>query len=164
MSHWENKGKIRSDEWYTPEYIFDSLGCVFDLDVAAPKDIKTFVPANKSITENSLSIEWQGFVWCNPPFGGRNGILPWCDKMIEHNNGILLTPDRTSAPWWQHVAFKAISILFISGKVKFISGIGLNTQSPSNGTTLLAFGDKANKALLNAYANNLGLILRNPIF
>jgi len=33
MSHWEAAGK--SSEWYTPKYIFDALGCTFDLDVAA---------------------------------------------------------------------------------------------------------------------------------
>ena len=34
MGVWESPGK--SDEWYTPAYIFDALGAVFDLDVAAP--------------------------------------------------------------------------------------------------------------------------------
>ena len=32
MSHWEATGK--SDEWYTPKYIFDALGAEFDLDPA----------------------------------------------------------------------------------------------------------------------------------
>ena len=32
MSAWEAIGK--SDEWYTPKYIFDALGCRFDLDPA----------------------------------------------------------------------------------------------------------------------------------
>lgn len=35
MSH-ERRGK--SDEWYTPKYVFDALGVVFDLDVAHPRD------------------------------------------------------------------------------------------------------------------------------
>lgn len=34
MSH-EAAGK--SDEWYTPKYIFDALNTWFDLDVAAPE-------------------------------------------------------------------------------------------------------------------------------
>jgi hypothetical protein len=37
----------------------------------------------------------------NPPFGGRNGLAPWLDKFFANGNGIALTPDRTSAPWWQ---------------------------------------------------------------
>lgn len=34
MAAYEAYGK--SDEWYTPRYIFDAIGIRFDLDVAAP--------------------------------------------------------------------------------------------------------------------------------
>lgn len=103
MGHWEANGK--TDEWYTPKYIFDALECAFDTDVASPKD-RSFchVPAFDFITENSLTAIWEGFVWCNPPFGGRNGISPWLDKMATHKNGIALAPDRTSTSWWQKAA------------------------------------------------------------
>ena len=30
MSIWEGPGK--SDEWMTPKYVFDALGCTFDLN------------------------------------------------------------------------------------------------------------------------------------
>lgn len=53
------------------------LGCTFDLDVASPAARRTFVPASRFITERGLETEWHGFVWMNPPFGGRNAIAPW---------------------------------------------------------------------------------------
>jgi hypothetical protein len=159
MGHWEANGQ--SDDWYTPKYIFDALDCVFDMDVACPED-RTFisVPANHFISTKSLDLEWNGFVWMNPPFGNRNGIVPWIDKLYRHGNGIALTPDRTSAPWWQDAAEKADAILFIRGKVKFIKPDGSTGDSPSTGTTLFAFGKAGIRGLMNAELNNLGKFLR----
>jgi len=81
MSH-ESLGK--SDEWYTPKYIFDALECEFDIDAAAPVD-RTFchVPAKRYITELSLSLSWNGFVWLNPPFEGRNDKKLWLEKRFN---------------------------------------------------------------------------------
>lgn len=162
MSAWESSGK--SDEWYTPEYIFDALQCRFDMDVAAPVD-RTFcnVPANVFITDKSNVNIWIGFVWCNPPFGGRNSISQWLDAMHQHHNGIALTPDRTSAPWWQKAAIEADAILFISGKVKFIRPDGSVGKSPSTGTTLLAYGNTAVEALKRAHQNKLGFLTIKPL-
>lgn len=94
MSH-EQLGK--SDEWYTLKYIFDALGCIFDMDVCCPASLEHVkTPTGTYLHNNSLEREWKGFVWMNPPFGGRNGIVPWLDKIYDHGNGIALTPDRTS--------------------------------------------------------------------
>lgn len=157
MSTWESNGK--SDEWYTPKYIFDALGCEFDTDVAAPVDrTLCHVPAKKFITANSLETEWTGFCWMNPPFGGRNGIVPWLDKLYAHNFGIALTPDRTSAPWWQKAAKEADCVLFISPKIKFIRPDGSRGEQPGNGTSLLAYGIRATVALEYAQKNKLGIL------
>ncbi len=160
MGHWEDNGK--TDEWYTPKYIFDALNCRFDMDVASPIDKSLcHVPADIYLTENSLTTEWKGFVWCNPPFGSRNGIIPWLNKMAIHKCGILLAPDRTSAPWWQLAASQCDSLLLIHKKVKFISNHGFVGTKPSNGVTLFGYGADANRALLNAQKNNLGLVFKN---
>jgi hypothetical protein len=157
MSHWEKAG--RSNEWYTPKYVFDALGCVFDMDVAAPEDrSRCRVPAIHFITEKSLDAEWKGFVWCNPPFGKRNGIMPWIDKMVVHRpGGIILTPDRTSAPWWQAAAEHFDAVLFVSPKIKFIRPNGYEGESPSTGTSLFAIGNQGVQALQRASQNNLGV-------
>lgn len=157
MAHWE-KPEGATDEWYTPKYIFDALQCEFHLDVASPRQ-KTHVPADNFIYEDSLEKEWNGFIWMNPPFGGRNGLIPWLDKIALHGDGIALTPDRTSAPWWQKACLQSDAHLQIAGKVKFINGGGYIGTKPSNGTTLFAYGDKALQALKNAQLNNLGILL-----
>lgn len=158
MSYWETNGA--SNEWYTPAAIFHALECAFDMDVAAPRGIKTHVPADTFIVAGSLTEEWKGFIWMNPPFGGRNGLVPWLDKFFAHGNGIALTPDRTSAPWWQDAADKADAILFINGKVKFERPDRSVGKSPSNGTTLFAVGDEGTEALERAALNGLGLLVR----
>ena len=153
MSMWETAGA--SDEWYTPKYIFDALDVRFDCDVAAPKRGPVHTPCDSWHYAEALTKEWPGFIWMNPPFGGRNGLVPWLDKFFDHGNGIALTPDRTSAPWWQDAARRADAILFINGKVKFERPDGTVGKWPSTGTTLFASGRKGVQALINA--NNAGL-------
>lgn len=156
MSHWE-PSLGASNEWYTPAYIFDALGVTFDLDVASPPR-QTHVPCLSRLTSGALEADWSGFVWMNPPFGGRNGLQPWLDKFFAHGNGIALTPDRTSAPWWQAAARRSQAVLFIDGKVKFERPDGTTGDSPSNGTTLFAAGDRALDALINAADADLGFL------
>ena len=144
MSH-ESSGK--SDEWYTPAYIFDALRVRFDMDVTPARHGESFVPSDQDLIGCGLAEKWNGFVWMNPPFGGRNGLIPWLEKFIAHGNGIALTPDRTSAPWWQRCAQNTDGVLFISPKVKFIRPNGTTGDSPANGTTLFAVGSKAVLAL-----------------
>ncbi len=157
MSHCESEGK--SNEYYTPKYLFDAMGVRFNMDVAAPVD-RTYchVPADHFITENSLDLEWNGFVWMNPPFGGRNGIVPWLHKLKAHGNGIALTPDRTSCDWWQDAVECADCHLAVRGKIKFIKPDGTTGDQPSNGTTLIAYGKLATRALSWAEHNKLGLV------
>lgn len=157
MSTWERRGQ--SDEWYTPKYIFDALNCRFDLDVAAPVDGPRYVPCDGWLFDRSLERAWRGFVWMNPPFGGRNGLKPWLNKFFDHGNGIALTPDRTSAPWWQEAADQAHSILFVRGKIKFERPDGSLGKQPGTGTTLFGVGDRATQILQRA-DGRLGKVLR----
>ena len=156
--HEQSVGK--TNEWYTPALVFMALGCRFDMDVAAPED-RRFVctPTNRWLTSDSLEREWDGFIWMNPPFGGRNGLIPWLDKFFKHGHGIALVPDRTSAPWWQTFARKANSILFVSPKLDFIDTNGVPGDSPAQGTCLFAAGERAEDALNMAQAKGLGLVM-----
>ena len=160
MSHWETVGA--SDEWYTPAYVFEALGERFDLDVAHPGDATCHVPAARWITSGGvggLGYDWIGFVWMNPPFGGRNALAPWLDKFFDHGNGIALTPDRTSAPWFHDAWSRADSALF-TRKIRFLRPDGSEGISPSNGTCLFAAGDRAVAALTRAHAAGLGILAR----
>ena len=153
------QGLGKTNEWYTPQYVFDALGETFDLDVAhPPTGIKTCVPTNEFLSSNGLAEDWFGFVWMNPPFGGRNGVDPWLQKFFEYGNGIALTADRTSAPWWQKHAIKADALLFTKGKVRFLKPDGSLGGSPANGVTLWAAGRRAVSALKTAQSRGLGLV------
>lgn len=157
MSH-ESKGK--SDEWYTPKYIFDALGCEFDLDVASPTDLTNIhVPAMQFIKSDSLDKIWRGFIWMNPPYGDRKVKEAWLAKFFNHGNGIALLPDRTSASWWQYSSQKADAVLFTSSRIQFIKPDGSLGTQPANGTTLFAVGERGVNALLNAEKNGLGICL-----
>lgn len=168
MSAWEASG--RSDEWYTPAYVFEALGCQFDMDVAAPRLLPSWIGERlvcKSprgdrawLWKDSLETDWSGFIWMNPPFGGRNGLVPWLDKFFAHGDGIALVPDRTSAPWFQQAWPKADAALF-TPKIRFIRPDGSEGRSPSNGTALLAKGAQGCAALRRAHRLGLG-ILANP--
>ena len=148
MSEWEAAGQ--SDEWYTPAYIFDALGTIFDMDVAAPADRICHVPCRKKLTSRGLEKSWDGFVWMNPPFGARNGLVPWLQKFIGHGNGIALTPDRTSAPWFQSLSRHVDMMLFVGPKVKFERPDGTIGKSPGSGTVLHGIGNDACDALERA--------------
>lgn len=158
MSHWESSGK--NNNWYTPKYVFDAMGEVrFDLDVAGKHVKVNSVPSDFTYAKDSLERDWHGFVWMNPPFGGRNGLQPWLEKFLDHGNGIALTPDRTSAPWFRYAWDRAQSVLF-TPKIRFIREDGSLGKSPSNGTALWAVGEKAVAALINARDNGLGILAK----
>lgn len=147
----------RSDEWYTPKYVFDAMRCVFDLDVSAPVDrTHCCVPARIFITDNSLDLPWRGFVWMNAPFGNQADKFKWLNKFISHANGVALTPDRTSAPWWQHMAKSSDAVLFVAGKIKFIRPDGSIGESPAQGACLFAIGEEGKRTLMMAEFNGLG--------
>lgn len=157
MSSWES-AKGASDEWCTPKFVFDALGCRFDLDVAAPIGGPLHVPAHRWLVSDSLTARWDGFVWMNPPFGGRNDKSPWLDKFFAHGNGIALTPDRTSAPWFQDAWPKADAVLFTRGKISFIRPDGSIGRQPGNGTALFAVGARGVEALERAESTGFGIL------
>ena len=159
MSYWESSGK--SDDWYTPKCVFEALACNFDMDVAGKTCRADCVPTEVVLNKDGLEAEWNGFIWMNPPFGGRNGLEPWLEKFFAHGNGIALTPDRTSAPWFRKAWEQADLVLF-TPKMQFLREDGTLGKSPSNGTALWAAGRRARLALYQAKRAGLG-ILANPL-
>ena len=97
----------------------------------------------------------------NPPFGGRKDKLKWLNKFFDHQHGIALTPDRTSAPWFREAWARASLVIFIP-KVKFERPDGTVGKQPGNGTALWASGSDAMHILTDA-APKLGGIIARPI-
>lgn len=137
-----------SDEWYTPPAIFDALGLMFDLDPCSPGD-GHWVPTWRVYTkvDDGLNKPWNGTVFMNPPFGGRNGHVPWLTKFIEHADGIAIVRAYTSSAWFHQWAVKADSILFPRGKTKFIRPDGSIGKAPGHGIVLLGMGERSCESL-----------------
>lgn len=150
-----------TDEWYTPPRVFNAMGCSFDMDVASPgKDKTPWILAVEFLTIGSLEATWHGFIWMNPPFGGRNALVPWLAKFVQHGDGVCLVPDRTSAPWWQNFAPGMDLILFVASKLKFIGRDGKPGTSPAQGTCLMSVGSRGSEALRRATFTGLGFLTR----
>ena len=93
--------------------------------------------------EDGLRLDWHGFVFCNPPFSQK---LAWAKRMIAHGNGILLLPERGSAPWFGPVA-KAAGCYWVMGKkIDFIGG----TSSNNLGSVFFLFGRQARERLVDS--------------
>lgn len=156
MAAYEAPGE--SNEWYTPAYVFEALGCRFDMDVAAPTDKRFLsVPTERWLTHAYDNPVWDGFVWMNPPFGHQANKRAWLAKFFDHGNGIALTPDRTSAPWFREAWARADLVMF-TPKIKFLRPDGSIGTSPGTGTCLWAAGAQGVAALRNAAVAGLGIL------
>lgn len=138
----------QSDDWYTPPDMLKALGEHFDLDPCSPGS-SHWVPADRvfTISDNGLAQSWEGFVFMNPPFGGRNGHVPWLEKFLAHGNGIAIVRAYTSAAWFHEYAVRADAMLFPRGKTKFVRPDGSIGSSPGHGVVLLAMGERGTRAL-----------------
>lgn len=126
----------KNDCLKTPEWVYSELGQI-DLDPCAGVDTQ-IATENWAIErgENGLLREWHGFVYCNPPFSQK---LEWADKMIQHKNGILILPERGSAPWFGLLALHAGSYWVMGKKINFVGGPSSNNL----GSALFLFGEEA---------------------
>lgn len=149
-----------SDEWYTPPDMLNAIGETYDLDPCSP-GAEHWIPALSVYTkqDNGLEQPWHGFVFMNPPFGGRNGHIPWLKKFLKHGNGIAVVRAYTSAGWFHDWAIKADAMLFPRGKTKFVRPDGSIGKSPGHGVVLLGIGQRAKDALRES---GLGLYVEPP--
>jgi hypothetical protein len=148
MSSWEPQ-RGATDEWYTPQWVFDQLGLVFDLDPCSAGWGKDNVPAlmRYDAQMDGLAQPWHGMVWMNPPFGGRNGVVPWLERFVDHGNGVGLVRAYTSAGWFHDWVPKCDALLFPRGKTRFIRPDGTEGGCPGTGVVFLACGPEARMAL-----------------
>jgi len=137
-----------TDDWYTPPELFEALGLVFDLDPCSP-GLEHWAPAKAVFTkaDDGLSKPWHGLVFMNPPFGGRNGHVPWLVKFFDHGNGIAIVRAYTSSGWWHDHMHRAETVLFPRGKTKFIRPDGSIGRAPGHGVVLIGMGNVAGAAL-----------------
>ena len=129
-----------NDTLRTPQYIIDAIGDI-DLDPCAGEFTKIGrVNWWDGRSEDGLKEKWAGFVYCNPPFSEKD---LWIKKMIKHNNGILLLPERGSAPWFGMVAEAAGKYFVMGKKINFEGG----SSSNNVGSVLFLFGNEAKRRI-----------------
>lgn len=114
----------KTDNWSTPQAIFDTLNKEFNfsLDVcASSENNKCDAYYTKEI--DGLSQPWSGVCWCNPPYG-RN-IKLWVEKAavtaaLGLATVVCLLPARTDTRWWHDfVIEQSTDVRFIKGRLKF---------------------------------------------
>ena len=131
-----------SVEWYTPKSLFDRLGLTFELDPAAvPEGGPNAVPAATFYRWPPIDgtvADWHGRVWLNPPYGPK--AVPFIERMIEHDNGLLLIPARTETRIFQRAARSASRIVFLADRLHFVRPDGHQSRA-SFASVLMAFGD-----------------------
>ena len=144
FTHETSVGK--SDEWWTPKWLFEALGLSFYLDPCGHR--KAFVPALHIYTkaDDGLSRPWTGSVFLNPPY---SDTAAWVDKFLaEPCTGITLTFARMGSSWAQKLLSREdIAILFLNKRVHFFPGEGQHVSSPGADSMLCAVGEAEIKAL-----------------
>lgn len=125
-----------NDDLRTPAWVYQPLQ-PFDLDPCAGK-VTEIAKMNYRLEDwdDGLTNPWSGFVWCNPPFSQKE---KWIERMQWHNNGLLLLPERGSAPWFGPLAEHCGHYFVLGMKINFIGGPSSNNL----GSVLFPFGDTA---------------------
>jgi|GEM_PF-707220 hypothetical protein len=124
------------DEWLTPQYIIQALG-VFDLDPCSPIT-RPWDTAKKHYTvlDDGLTKNWEGRVFCNPPYGAETG--KWLKKCSQHENVIALVFARTETKsFFEHVWPKAYGVLFLKGRIKFYDVTGKESKNSAGAPSCL---------------------------
>ena len=111
-----------TDEWYTPQWLFDLLDEEFHFDLdpcSTHENAKTIL--HFTMEDNGLEKNWGGpRVFCNPPYG--RGIGKWVQKGFqEAQNGavvVMLLPASTDTKWFHDYCLKG-EIRFVRGRLRF---------------------------------------------
>lgn len=124
-----------SQDWETPQFIFDRLDEEFDFQLdAAASPLNHKVKSYLTKEQNALLIPWYGRVFVNPPYG-RYITGKFVKKAYEETLAgnaelvVLLLPARTDTKWfhdyiWGRAVELSVEIRFIKGRVKFeLSGV-----------------------------------------
>jgi phage N-6-adenine-methyltransferase len=136
-----------SDEWATPQPLFDELDREFHFkfDAAASADNKKCsdylgLDHHDPRFVDALAVDWtramdcfegtlHGAVWLNPPYSKCREFIAKASR--ESDRGITtvcLVPSRTDTRWWHdHVWFRSgpldrVEVRFLKGRVKFGDG------------------------------------------
>lgn len=118
-----------TDDWATPQQLFDNLNYVFNFTLdACASDDNHKCPKYFTAETDGLSQDWGGNkVFCNPPYG-RNATGAWIKKCYDESKKpgtivVALIPARTDTKWFQQYIYKTnAEVFFVKGRLKFGDG------------------------------------------
>lgn len=113
-----------SDIWLTPKWLFDKLNkeFKFDLDPTTEPNNPLGTPNFFTEKDNSLTKEWNGNVFINPPY---SNIELWIKKCVEEHerdrnrNIVMLIPARTDTKYFHDLIVPYCEVRFVRGRLKF---------------------------------------------
>lgn len=123
----------RTNEWATPQTLFDALReeFDFDLDVAArlsnTKCEKFFTKKQNGLSQDWYRASKTKHIYCNPPFQGQTA--KWVEKAYQESlkgcTVVVLIPFRSDTAYiHDYVIGKASEIRLIKGRLKYNDGDG----------------------------------------
>lgn len=111
-----------SDEWATPQNLFDELNKEFgfELDPCATEE-NAKCPKFYTLKEDGLTKNWGGqTVFVNPPY---SQIAKWAKKCYEEWQAgatvVMLIPSRTDTRYFHDYIYGKAELRFIKGRLKF---------------------------------------------
>lgn len=113
----------RSDEWATPNDLFNSLNDEFHFTLdpcASETNHKTELYYSKY--DNGLIQDWSNqIVFCNPPYSSiKNWVYKcWYEWFYNNVTIVLLIPARTDTKYFHEYIYHQAEIRFIKGRLHF---------------------------------------------
>ena len=124
----------KSDEWATPQDLFDELDAEFHFDIdACASDLNHKCDEYYTKIRDGLTADWRGkTVFCNPPY---SDIARWVEKCYregtkDNTTVVLLIPSRTDTTYFHNFIYHRAEIRFVGGRLKF-EGAKWNAPFPS---------------------------------
>lgn len=112
-----------SDEWETPQQLFDSLDAEFHFTLdACATDKNHKCDRYYTIEDNGLSKDWSGeCVWVNPPYSKISAWVEKCYREGIKDNTIvvMLIPSRTDTKYFHRFILHRSELRFVRGRVRF---------------------------------------------
>jgi phage N-6-adenine-methyltransferase len=154
-----SKGGKARQEWRTPRELGRNLVEAYDLNLDACASAEnTLCPVYWSEADDALAREWNGRVWCNPPF---SGCRDWVEKAIcEVGDGraqcvIMLLPAQVGLSWFTLAVDSAPFWLF-DKRVKYEPPDGVKASSPAFGSVLFEFTARGDRGCVGLIDHKTG--------
>ena len=113
-----------SDEWETPQYIFDYYNKIYNFTLDACASDNNYKVGNyrtKQDYVDGLKIGWKfERVWCNPPYSELKQWIAKAYLEAIHYDAtvVMLIPARTDTIGWHNWVSKG-DVTFLKGRLKF---------------------------------------------